>query len=363
MLIRLIIMRRNQPVLSITDEQRDELRKWATSRTLPAGDVLRARLILALAEGRSYREIKSSLQTTAPTISRWKQRFEQHGIAGLDPRHQGSQPRVASAAMQAKILRKTQQKPADGSTHWSCRKMAAELGLSKSTVQRVWTQTRLKPHRLDRYMASNDPHFEKKAADIIGLYLNPPQHAAVFCVDEKTAIQALDRLDPVLPLSPGRAERHGFEYYRHGTLSLYAALDVKTGRVHGMTAGRHTSQEFITFLEGLVGRTAWAKEIHVVLDNLSAHKTKDVERFLAEHPRVYFHFTPTYSSWLNQVELWFAKIQRDVIARGVFRSVADLGNKLRKYIRAYSKSAKPFRWTYTDPSRRIIANKIAGTAY
>ena len=149
-------------------------------------------------------------------------------------------------------------------------------------------------------MASNDPQFEQKAADIIGLYMNPPQHAVVFCVDEKTAIQALDRLDPVLPLSPGRAERHGFEYYRHGTLSLYAALEVKTGKVHGMTAGRHTSQEFIAFLEGLVARTPWAQQIHVVLDNLSAHKTQDVERFLAEHPLVQFHFTPTYSSWLNQ---------------------------------------------------------------
>src|SRR5215467_5326231 len=226
-------MRRNQPVLSITDEQREELSKWATSRTLPAGDVFRARLILALAEGQSYREIKTSLQTTAPTISRWKQRFEEHGIAGLDPRHQGSQPRVANAAMQAKIARKTQQKPADGSTHWSCRKMAAELGLSKSTVQRVWTQTRLKPHRLDRYMASNDPHFEKKAADIIGLSLNPPQHAAVFCVDEKTAIQALDRLDPVLPLSPGRPERHGFEYYRHGTPVAVRGAQHRVGRSPG----------------------------------------------------------------------------------------------------------------------------------
>jgi transposase len=270
---------------------------------------------------------------------------------------------VADAAVQARIARKTQQKPADGSTHWSCRKMAAALGLSKSTVQRVWAQMRLKPHRLDGYMASNDPRFEEKAADIIGLYMNPPQHAAVFCVDEKTAIQALDRLDPVLPLSPGRAERHGFEYYRHGTLSLYAALEVKTGQVQGMTAGRHTSKEFIAFLEGLVARTGWAKEIHVVLDNLSAHKTKDVGLFLAAHPHVHFHFTPTYSSWLNQVELWFAKIQRDVIRRGVFTSVADLGKKLRRYIRLYSKSAKPFCWTYTDPARRIRPNKIAGTAY
>lgn len=241
--------------------------------------------------------------------------------------------------------------------------MADALGVSKSTVQRVWAQLRLKPHRLDRYMASNDPQFEEKAADIIGLYMNPPQHAAVFCVDEKTAIQALDRLDPVLPLSAGRAERHGFEYYRHGTLSLYAALDVKTGQVHGMTAGRHTSTEFIAFLEGLVARTAWAREIHVVLDNLSAHKTKDVERFLANHSHVRFHFTPTYSSWLNQVELWFAKIQRDVIRRGIFTSVADLGRKLRRYIKLYSQSAKPFRWTYTDHSRRIPANRITGTAY
>src|SRR5216683_6557957 len=195
----------NRNLLLLTLEEKQDLERWAQSRTLPAGDVFRARLILALAEGESYRRIMTTLRTTAPTISRWKQRFEQDGIAGLDPRHKGSQPRVADAAVQARIARKTQQRPADGSTHWSCRKMAAALGLSKSTVQRVWAQARLKPHRLDRYMASNDPLFEQKAADIIGLYMNPPQHAAVFCVDEKTAIQALDRLDPVLPLSPGRA--------------------------------------------------------------------------------------------------------------------------------------------------------------
>src|ERR1700726_1284262 len=313
-------MRRNQIVLQVTDEQRSELSRWAASRALPAGDVFRARLILALADGQTYSRIMASLQTTAPTISRWKQRFEELGIMGLEARHKGSQPRVADAAVQAKIARKTQQKPADGSTHWSCRKMAAALGLSKSTVQRVWAQLRLKPHRLDGYLASNDPHFEQKAADIIGLSMNPPQHAAIFCVDEKTAIQALDRLDPVLPLSPGRAESHGFEYYRHGTLSLYAAVDVKTGAVHGMTAARQTAQQFIAFLSGLVARAGWAKEIHIVLDNLSAHKTKAVEEFLEANPKVRFHFTPTYSSWLNQVEIWFSKVEGDVIARGVFTS-------------------------------------------
>jgi transposase len=178
------------------------------------------------------------------------------------------------------------------------------------------------------------------------------QHAAVFCVDEKSAIQALDRLDAVLPMSPGRAERYGFEYYRHGTLSLYAALEVRTGKVVGKTAPRQTSAEFVGFLEEVVATTKWATEIHIVRDNLSAHKTKRVADFLEAHPKVRFHFTPTYSSWLNQVEIWFSKVEGDVIARGVFTSVADLARKLRKYIRAYGKS-QPFRWSYTDASRRI----------
>ena len=350
-------------LLSLTKAQREELTRWSQSRTLPVGDVFRARLILALADGMTYQAIKTTLHTTAPTISRWKSRFEQCGIDGLEPQHKGSKPRTATPAVQAKVCRKVQQKPKDGSTHWSVRKLAAELGVSRSSVHRILAQARLQPHRLERYMTSNDPDFEVKAADIIGLYLEPPQHAAVFCVDEKTAIQALDRLDPVLPLSPGRAERHGFEYYRHGTLSLYAALDVKTGNVHGKTSKRHTSSDFLAFLSELVDRARWAKEIHIVLDNLSAHKTKAVEQFLAEHPKVRFHFTPTYSSWLNQVELWFAKIQRDLLTRGIFTSVADLARKIRKYIRAYATVARPFRWSYSDPTRRIIANPIAGTAY
>ncbi len=280
-------MAHNRELLQITREEREELQRWAQSRTLPAGDVFRARLILALAEGLSYREIERCLGAAR--------------MAGLQGRHKGSEPRTATAAVQARVIKRVQQEPEDGSTHWSCRKLATALGLSKSTVQRILAQAKLKPHRLDSYMASNDPQFEEKAADIIGLYVNPPQHAAVFCVDEKTAIQALDRLDPVLPLSPGRAERHGFEYYRHGTLSLYAALDVKTGKVEGKTAKRHTSEEFIEFIAALVHKARWAREIHIVLDNLSAHKTKAVQQFLNDHPKVRFHFTPTYSSWLNQV--------------------------------------------------------------
>jgi transposase len=228
-------------------------------------------------------------------------------------------------------------------------------------VARVWRKHSLKPQRLDSYMTSDDPDFEKKAADIIALYLRPPQHAAVFCVDEKTAIQALDRLDPVLPLSPGRAERHGFEYYRHGTLSLYAAFNTQTGEVLGKTAARHTSAEFVAFLTDIVVNQPRGKEIHVIADNLSAHKTGQVKDFLAAHRNVHLHFTPTYSSWLNQVELWFSKIERDVIARGVFTSVPDLKRKLMRYIHEYNKEPKVVKWKYFDPTRRITtASAVTG---
>jgi transposase len=311
-------------------------------------------MILMLADGRSYAEIQQRLQTTAPTISRWKKRFQEVGIQGLiEMRHPGQKPTVITPKLQARVLDATRRKPKDGSTHWSVRKLARELKVSKDTVHRIWRTAGVKPHRLDRYMASDDPDFEAKAADIIGLYLDPPQHAAVFCVDEKSAIQALDRLDPVLPLSPGRVERHGFEYYRHGTLSLYAALDVKSGKVHGKTAARHTSDEFIDFLDQVVGLCRPKQEIHIIVDNLSAHKTQKVTDFLDLHPQVKLHFTPTYSSWLNQVEIWFARLEREVIARGVFTSVKDLARKLMCYIRAYAKNAQPFRWKYSDVTKRI----------
>ena len=202
-------------------------------------------------------------------------------------------------------------------------------------------------------MASTDPEFEEKTADIIGLYLKPPLNAAVFCVDEKSAIQALDRLDPVLPMSPGRAERHGFEYYRHGTLSLYAALHTGSGEVIGQTSARHTSAEFVAFLEALLARQPQGQSVHIICDNLSAHKTKAVCDFLARHPKVRIHYTPTYSSWLNQVEIWFSKIQRDLIARGIFCSVKDLDRKIMRYIRSYNRKATPIKWSYKDASNHI----------
>jgi transposase len=261
---------------------------------------------------------------------------------------------VLTPALEARILAWTRKPPTDGSTHWSTRKLAKALKLRSHTyVQRAWRRAGLQPHRIERYMRSTDPDFETKAADVIGLYLAPPQHAAVFALDEKTAIQALDRLDPVLPLSPGRAERHGFEYRRLGTLSLYAALNTRTGEVLGQTAARHTSEEFLAFLTVVVDSQPRRREIHIILDNLSTHKTQQVRTFLAAHPRVHLHFTPTYSSWLNQVELWFAKIERDLLARGIFTSVADLRRKIRRYLRHYNLDPKPVRWAYADPSRRI----------
>src|SRR5215471_18506868 len=342
-------------VITLKQGERQELNQWVRGQSRDEAQERRARLILLLADGERYGLIRDKLDCDTNFIARWKSRFVGQGLAGLYSRHCGKAPSPGSERQEARILKwTTQRKPADGSTHWSSRKLSLELGdVSHMTIARVWAKHGIKPHRLEHYMASNDADFESKAADIIGLYLNPPQHAAIFSVDEKTAIQALDRKDPVLPLSPGRAERHGFEYFRHGTLSLYAAFDTKTGEVLGKTAVRHTSAEFVAFLADIVVNQPRGKEIHVIADNLSAHKTRQVDDFLARHPKVHLHFTPTYSSWLNQIELWFSKIERDVIARGVFTSVPDLRRKLMHYIRHYNNAPKTVKWRYFDPTRRI----------
>jgi transposase len=342
--------------MTLTVPERKELERRVASRRGRAEEARRARCILLVANGVSWAQIRRQLDCSDSYVARWTGRFAAERLAGLYSRHRGQPATKLTPRLEARILEATRRGPGGGTTHWSSRRLGQHLGLSHMMVARVWAKHGLKPHRVERYMASTDPDFERKAADIIGLYLKPPQHAAVFCVDEKTAIQALDRLDPVLPLSPGRAERHGFEYYRHGTLSLYAAFDTRTGAVWGKTAERHTSAEFVAFLSDLVTHQPTRREIHVILDNLSAHKTKHVALFLAEHPKVQLHFTPTYSSWLNQVELWFAKIERDVIARGIFTSVKDLAHKLMRYIRQYNQAPKPVKWRYSDISRRITTN-------
>jgi transposase len=338
--------------IQLTEVERSELESRARSRAGRADDARIARVLLLLADGVTYRDIAERVDCSEPFISKWKKRFLEQRLAGLYVRHEGRPATALTAKVEARILDWTRKKPTDGSTHWSTRRLAKKLGIHHMMVARVWNKHGIQPHRMERYMASNDPDFEEKAADVLGLYLHPPQHALVLCVDEKSAIQALDRKDPILPLSPGRAERHGFEYVRHGTLSLYAALNTRTGEIFGKTAAHHTSQEFVVFLTDLVSKHK-DREIHIVLDNLSAHKTRRVQDFLAAHPNVQLHFTPTYSSWLNQVELWFAKIERDLIHRGVFTSVKDLAKRIMKYIRRHNEDPRPIKWQYNDRSQRI----------
>ena len=342
----------------LTSEQRSELDAVMRKRHGNAALARRARCVLLWADGERRVDIRTKLGCNDAFVSRWTAAFAEQGLAGLVSLHPGRAPTRSVAKLEARVLDRTlKHLPRDGSTHWSSRKLAAELGdVSFSAVQRIWRKHGVRPHRLDTHMVSNDPDFESKAADVIGLYLNPPAHAAVFCVDEKTAIQALDRKDRMLPLSPGRAQSHGFEYKRTGTLSLFAALNTATGEVLGKTAARHTSEQFVTFLKDIVASQPWHREIHVICDNVSSHKTELVEAFLSEHRRVQIHYTPTYSSWLNQVENWFARIQRDVISRGIFTSPKDLDKKLMRYIRLYNKDPKPLKWKYADPTRRITAD-------
>lgn len=341
--------------MNLSESEREQLRSIARSRTVEAAHGRRAKLILMLDDGESRDSVMSQLGCDSRFISRWSGRFLQERLAGMYARHPGREPVQPTAKLEARVLSHTlRRKPADGSTHWSSRKLAAELGdVSASAVLRIWRKHAVRPHRLERHMVSNDPDFETKAADVIGLYLNPPAHAVVFCVDEKTAIQALDRKDRMLPLSPGRAESHGFEYRRNGTLSLFAALNTTTGEVLGRTAPRHTSEQFVAFLTDVLASQDTGREIHVICDNVSSHKTDRVRGFLDAHRNVTIHYTPTYSSWLNQVENWFSRIQRDVIDRGIFTSVKDLDRKLMRYIREHNKSPRPIKWKYDDPNRRI----------
>ena len=339
----------------LSPPERRELKRLSRSRRARSEDARRARIVLSLASGaQSLSQISRRESCSINTVRLWRERFSAERLPGLFSRHRGRASQAGAEQLDARIIDWTlHRKPTDGSTHWSSRKLALALGVNHMRVARVWAKAGLQPHRRRHYMSSDDPHFEQKAAEVIGLYLRPPAQAAVFSVDEKTAIQALDRLDPVLPLSPGRAERHGFEYFRHGTLSLYAALHIASGEVLGKTTSRHTSAEFVTFLGEVVATQPKGKEIHIIIDNLSAHKTKAVDAFVDEHPNVHLHYTPTYSSWLNQIEIWFSKIQRDLIARGIFESKADLARQIMRYIRHYNKAAVPFRWTYKNTSHRI----------
>jgi len=353
--------------LTLSESERDELRSITRSRSMPQSLATRARIVLLSADGASNTDIAERLGLSKPTVGIWRKRYVMQRIAGLydEPRPGG--PRSIRDEQVATLLRKTlKTKPKDG-THWSCRSIAAETKLSKSTVQRVWKAFGLQPHRQKHFKISTDPFFVEKVRDIVGLYLNPPDHAVVLCVDEKSQIQALDRTAPLLPLGLGYVEGVTHDYVRHGTTTLFAALDIATGRVLTKCKQRHRHQEFLQFLRHIEASVPKKLDVHLVVDNYATHKHENVRRWLAARPRFHIHYTPTYSSWLNQVEIWFNIITQSAIRRGTFRSVRDLTQKIEAFVKHYNRKSRPFAWTATSDSifekLERLSKTIAGTGH
>ncbi len=353
--------------LTLSESESDELRSITRSRSMPQSLATRARIVLLSADGESNTDIAERLGLSKPTVGIWRKRYLMQRIAGLydEPRPGG--PRSICDEQVATLLRKTlKTKPKDG-THWSCRSIAAETKLSKSTVQRVWKAFGLQPHRQKHFKISTDPFFVEKVRDIVGLYLNPPDHAVVLCVDEKSQIQALDRTAPLLPLGLGYVEGVTHDYVRHGTTTLFAALDIATGRVLTKCKQRHRHQEFLQFLRHIDASVPKQLDVHLVVDNYATHKHATVRRWIAARPRFHVHYTPTYSSWLNQVEIWFNIITQRAIRRGTFRSVRDLIQQIEAFINHYNRKCRPFVWTATSDSifekLERLSKAIAGTGH
>ena len=339
------------PPLAVSQDTREELEARARSRSLPAGLVGRARIVLLCAEGLDNTTVAEQVGVSRQTVGRWRERFRTQGLMGLYDEHRPGRPRSLPDETLMTLLRKTlETRPPDGRTHWTCRSMAAATGVSKSTVQRVWTAFHLQPHRQKHFQLSTDPFFVEKVRDIVGLYLHPPDHALVLCVDEKSQTHALERTQPLLPLGLGYVEGVTHGYLRHGTTTLFAALDVATGRVLAQSKPRHRHQEFLGFLGHIDANVPPDLDVHLVVDNYGTHKHARVQRWLAARPRYHLHFTPTYASWLNQVEIWFHIITQQAIRRGSFASVAQLKEKIRRFTDHYNPGARPFLWTATADS-------------
>jgi transposase len=308
-----------------------------------------------LADGTGCAAVGRSVGVSEPTVYKWRNRFMQGGIAGLTDCPRPGQPRKLDGKQVDKILKLTVERVPKESTHWSTRLMAKYAGVTQWQVRQVWSAADLKPHRLKTFKISNDPAFAEKVVDVVGLYMNPPDNAVVLSVDEKTQIQALDRTQPMLPLRPGQVERRTHDYKRHGTTSLYAAFNIASGEVIGRLTRRHRAKEFLDFLKQINRSTVAGLDLHLVMDNSSTHKTKAVCAWLDAHPRFKIHFTPTSASWLNAVESWFGQLERRAIYRGVFSSVKQLRDEIRRFIETHNKtSTKPFRWTKSADS--IIAS-------
>jgi putative transposase len=353
--------------LALSESEREQLVTMTRSRSLPNALVRRAQLVLMSADGSSNLAIAEALKLSRLTVGTWRRRFMAQRVTGLYDELRSGGPRSIRDEQIARLVRKTLKTPPQGGTHWSCRSIAAETRLSKSTVQRVWKAFGLQPHRQKHFKISTDPFFVEKVRDIVGLYLNPPDHAIVLGVDEKSQIQALDRTQPLLPLGLGYVEGVTHDYVRHGTTTLFAALDLASGEVVTQCQRRHRHQEFLQFLRHIEASVPEHLEVHLIVDNYGTHKHAKVKRWLAARPRFHVHYTPTYASWLNQVEIWFNIITQRAIRRGTFKSVGELIAKIENFVRHYNRHCHPFTWTATADSilEKIgrLCKAVAGTAH
>lgn len=348
---------RRAPVIELTEEERVTLTKWSRGKATPARLVARAQIILLAAAGRQSQDISAELEVPEKTISKWRGRFAKQRLAGIerDAPRGGRTPSVRSAK-EAEVIAMTTQQTPPNATHWSVRTMAAATGVSKSTVQRIWRDNGLQPHRTKTFKLSNDPQFAEKLVDVVGLYLEPPEHALVLSCDEKSQIQALDRTQKSLPLFPGRLQTLTHDYKRNGTTTLFAAISLVDGLVISQCQPRHRHQEWLRFLKQIDADTPPELDLHLVVDNYATHKHPKVLAWLARHPRFHIHFTPTSSSWLNVIERWFRDLTQRRLKRGVFRSVAELERTIGEYVDHHNADPKGFVWT---KSASQILSKVA----
>lgn len=340
-------MARGRPLvpLVLSNEDRATLQRWTARRKTSQALAQRARIVLLAAGGLPNKEVAARERLTQQTVSKWRRRFLENGLDGLLDEPRPGAPRTISDDDVERVLTLTLEERPTDATHWSTRSMAKRTGLSQSAISRIWRAFALQPHRSESFKLSTDPLFIEKVRDIVGLYLNPPERAVVLCVDEKAQVQALDRSAPLLPMRPGQIERRTHDYVRHGTTSLFAALDTKSGEVVGQCHRRHRSVEFRKFLDTIDKAVPADLDVHLVLDNYQTHKTDLIKRWLAKRPRFHFHFTPTSASWLNQVERWFAALTEKQLRRGVHRSTRELEQAIHHYIEATNEDPSPFIWT------------------
>jgi transposase len=347
--------------LVVSDADREVLARWTRRAKTAQHLALRARIVLACAEGQSSVAVARHLNTTGATVGKWRERFRRQGVDGLHDEPRPGAPRSINDAKVEEIVVKTLESKPENATHWSTRLMARETAVSQNTVVRIWHAFGLKPHMEETFKLSKDPLFIEKVRDIVGLYMAPPDKAVVLCVDEKSQVQALDRTQPLLPMSPGYPERRSHDYVRNGTTSLFAALDVATGEVIGKCHRQHRHQEFLNFLKTIEAGVPQGVDVHLVMDNYGTHKTPKIRNWLARRPHWHVHFTPTGASWLNLVERFFGEITQRRIRRGAFRNVRELEQAIHDYLQTHNADPKPFIWTATaDEIFRKIARLCEG---